>query len=84
MRQARNAAASSSSEFSKLLGSRLSILYTIEGDSEHPFSEAVGVLQKVDETPNGVILEILKKGGDISRVPKNDIVTMKVIPPRTI
>jgi hypothetical protein len=67
-----------------LLGSRLSILYRIEGDSEHPFSEAVGVLQKVDEVPSGVILEILKKGGAVTRIAKNDIVTLKVIPTRTI
>src|SRR5687767_673144 len=69
LHRVRSAAASSGIEFPKLLGSRLSILYKIKGDSEHPFSEAVGVLQKFDETPDGHILEILKKGGEVIRIP---------------
>lgn len=57
-----------------LLGKRLSLLYRIE-DEEHPMSEAVGVLQQVDEG----VLVLARADGSTRQVPLEDIVTLKVI-----
>ncbi|MEO7804554.1 MAG: hypothetical protein ABIS18_09490 [Actinomycetota bacterium] len=42
-------------------------------DSEHPFSEAVGLVQRIE---NGIYL-ILKRNGTTVEVPADKVVTLK-------
>ncbi|MBW3588462.1 MAG: hypothetical protein KY429_03495 [Actinobacteria bacterium] len=80
MLRARNAAANSPEDLSRLIGRKLTLLFKIEGDSEHPFSEAVGLLQRVVSTDSGSELYILKRNGEIVVVAESAIVSYKVIP----
>ena len=77
---ARNAAANSPEDLSRLIGRKLTLLFKIEGDSEHPFSETVGLLQRVVSTDSGSELHILKRNGEVVVVAESAIVSYKVIP----
>jgi hypothetical protein len=66
------------------LGERISILFRISGDDEHPFSEVTGVLMRVevgDEADRR--LHILRRSGEIVQVAEKDIVKLKMIPAAT-
>lgn len=58
---------------------RISVLYRIHDDPEHPFSEAVGVVQSVGagSSGEGPVLEVLRRDGHLVRVPGRDLVTFK-------
>lgn len=60
-----------------LLGAKVSLRYRIEGDSSHPFSEAIGVVQSVA----GGAATIVGRRGNTSRVPLADILAGKVFSP---
>lgn len=76
----RSAAADKSPEF--LIGQKVSILYRLPGDPEHPFSEAVGVVRRVDgKTEAERVLQVQKRDGTVLAVALADIVKMKVVPP---
>lgn len=63
------------------LGEKLSILYKIEGDPEHPFSEVVGLLQRVETAPDGGrILHVCRRNGVLVAVAEVDVIRMKFIP----
>lgn len=72
------------SDWRPLLGRKVSIRYRLHGD-EYPFSEAIGVLQKVDETPDGrARLEILTTRGDVVTVMSADVLAAKIFPARRL
>lgn len=63
------------------LGEKLSILFRIAGDPQHPFSEVVGVLQRVEELPGGGrVLHVCRRTGAVVTVAEADVVRMKFIP----
>lgn len=79
MRRARSAEANSPGK--QHLGQKLSVLYRIE-DSQHPFNEVVGVLQRVQGQDDGGhdTLMILRKSGELVEVGAEQIVSWKVVP----
>lgn len=78
---ARNAASSPGLE--SRLGEKLSILFRIAGDPDHPFSEAVGLLQRVAANAAGVrVLHVCRRDGSVVEVAEDDIVRLKFIPIR--
>lgn len=64
------------------LGERVSVLYTIQGDPEHPFSEVTGVLQRVTDAgePDARYL-ILRRNGEVVEVGQQSVVKLKLLPP---
>ena len=80
----RNAAASSPLSVTDLkqnLGRKVSIRFRVHGDTAHPFSEAIGMIQKVTQDDAGVdVVEIVNRRGSVSRVPVGDIVAGKFFP----
>ncbi|MBW3590541.1 MAG: hypothetical protein KY393_01605 [Actinobacteria bacterium] len=56
----------------------MSILFRIKGDPEHPFSEAVGVLQRIDSDPT--TYHVLRRSGEVVEVPEQSVVTLKLMP----
>lgn len=80
-RPARNAA--NSPELESRLGEKLSILFKIEGDPDHPFSEVVGLLQRVAvNAGGGRVLHVCRRDGSVVEVAEADIVRLKFIPIR--
>jgi hypothetical protein len=64
------------------LGEKLSILFRIEGDAEHPYSEVVGLLQRVDrDSRGGRVLLVCRRDGSLVEVPEADVIRLKFIPP---
>lgn len=59
------------------LGRKISMLYKIYSDPDHPFSEAVGTLQRVEQGEAGVAYHLVRKSGETLVVLKNDIVSLK-------
>jgi hypothetical protein len=62
-----------------LIGRRLSILYRIENET-HQFSEAAGLLERVEKSPGGDTMFIRKRNGDLVEVLASHVVKLKVIP----
>ncbi|GAC1374700.1 MAG: hypothetical protein NVSMB32_17770 [Actinomycetota bacterium] len=63
------------------LGEKLSILYRIEGDPEHPFSEVVGLLQRVERNADGArLLHVCRRSGAVVVVAEADVIRMKFVP----
>ena len=61
------------------LGRKVSIRYRLnEGD--HPFSEAIGVVQSVREGEDGQLVEILNRRGEVASVAARDVVAAKLFP----
>ena len=62
------------------LGRKVSLRYKLH-DSDHPFSEAIGVVASVrtDES-GGQILEVLTRSGETRSVPVVDVVASKLFP----
>jgi hypothetical protein len=75
--------ASSERRLESRLGERLSILYRITGDPEHPYSEVVGVLQRVAAGDGGRVLHICRRDASVVAVAETDVVRMKFLPPRS-
>lgn len=61
------------------LGSRISLLFKITGDPSHPFSEAVGVLQRVERRGDKTTYSILRRSGEAVEVPDEAIVKFKLL-----
>jgi hypothetical protein len=64
------------------LGERVSVLFTIQGDPDHPFSEVTGVLQRVTGAggPDARYL-ILRRNGEVVEVSQQSVVKLKLLPP---
>lgn len=69
----------SNSEHRRHLGRRLSILYRLEDDEEHPFSEAVGYLQRVDGQGENEVLVLTRSDASIVEVRSSSIVRLKIV-----
>ncbi|MGI8425687.1 MAG: hypothetical protein ACR2FO_02350 [Actinomycetota bacterium] len=87
--QARNAAASKGlsgkgpSELSEAnLGDRVSILYRIHGNADYPFSEVVGVVQRVERGGPRPIYQVCRRTGELVPVPADDVVKLRLLGPR--
>ncbi|HEY8199842.1 MAG TPA: hypothetical protein VII47_00650 [Actinomycetota bacterium] len=62
------------------LGQKVSILYRLHG-GEHPFSEIVGIVQRIAEDPSrGPLIAVLRRNGMLVEVPRADVVRMKIVP----
>lgn len=62
------------------LGRKVSLRYKLH-DSDHPFSEAIGVVASVETDASGnQILSVLTRSGDTRSVPANDVVAGKLFP----
>jgi hypothetical protein len=72
-----------SSRIEQHLGEKLSILFRIEGDPEHPYSEVVGLLQRVTVDEAGArTLAVCRRDGSVVEVAEADVVRLKFIPIR--
>ena len=72
----RNAA----SNWTSLLGRKVSIRYRLHGDPEHPFSEAIGVVMAVEGSDRGEHITILTRRGDEVVVSAEDVLAQKTFP----
>jgi hypothetical protein len=64
------------------LGEKLSVLYRIGGDPQHPFSEVVGLLQRVDVDDEGRrVLHVCRRDGSLVAVAEPDVIRLKFVPP---
>jgi hypothetical protein len=70
-------------ELEQHLGGKLSILFRIEGDPEHPYSEVVGLLQRVSGDEGARTLAVCRRDGSVVEVAEADIVRLKFIPIRS-
>ena len=62
------------------LGRKVSLRYKLH-DSDHPFSEAIGVVASVRSGPSGAqVLDVLTRSGETRSVPVDDIVASKLFP----
>jgi hypothetical protein len=72
-----------SSGIEQRLGEKLSILFRIEGDLEHPYSEVIGLLQRVTVDEAGArTLAVCRRDGSVVEVAEADVVRLKFIPIR--
>lgn len=62
------------------LGEKVSILFRIPGDPEHPFSEVIGLVQQIDRSGSAPVYRIVRRSGEVVSVPETDVVKVKVIP----
>jgi hypothetical protein len=69
----------SSPEHRRHLGRRLSILYRLEEDDEHPFSEAVGYLQRIDGDGENEVLVLTRPDASTVEVKASAIVRLKIV-----
>lgn len=68
-------------DWSKLLGRKVSVRYKLHADPGLPSaSEAIGVVMNVGQAGDGQIVKIVTKRGEVREVPAADIVAGKVWP----
>ncbi|MGQ0678262.1 MAG: putative acetyltransferase [Actinomycetota bacterium] len=65
------------------LGERISILFRIGGDPEHPFSEVTGVLMRIAAGESTRTFHVVRRTGEVVEVPEDAVVKLKLIPPGT-
>ena len=66
-------------DWTEHLGSKVSIRYRIQGDPDHSFSEAVGVVQSATEDADGrVVVTIVDRRGSVVAVDAADVTAAKV------
>jgi hypothetical protein len=66
------------------LGEKISILFRIEGDPDHPYSEVVGLLQRVAVDESGArTLAVCQRDGSVVEVAETDVIRLKFIPIRS-
>jgi len=66
------------------LGEKISILFRIEGDPDHPYSEVVGLLQRVAVNEAGArTLAVCRRDGSVVEVAEADVIRLKFIPIRS-
>jgi hypothetical protein len=71
-------------DLGRRLGEKLSILFRIEGDQEHPYSEVVGLLQRVAVDQAGArTLAVCRRDGSVVEVAEADVIRLKFIPIRS-
>ena len=71
-------------DFQRRLGEKLSILFRIEGDPDHPYSEVVGLLQRVAVNEAGArTLAVCRRDGSVVEVAEADVIRLKFIPIRS-
>jgi len=71
-------------DLKRRLGEKLSILFRIEGDPDHPYSEVVGVLQAVAVNEAGArTLAVCRRDGSVVEVAEADVLRLKFIPVRS-
>lgn len=64
------------------LGERVSILFSIEGDPEHPFSEVVGVLMRVTDAEGPeACYSIVRRSGEVVEVRRDAVLSLKLMAP---
>ena len=70
--------------FQRRLGEKISILFRIEGDPDHPYSEVVGLLQRVAVSESGArTLAVCRRDGSVVEVAETDVIRLKFIPIRS-
>lgn len=75
---ARSAEANNPTELTEQdLGRKISVLFKIDSDPDHPFNEAVGMLQRVEHSEAGVAYHLVRKSGETVVVPRDAIVSLK-------
>ena len=63
------------------LGRKVSLRYKLHDDTEHPFSEAIGVVASIGTDDDGKqTLAVLTRSGGTRSVPVDDIVASKLFP----
>ena len=75
-RRARSAAANSVSNPAELLGKKVSFYFATPNDPEFGHSEAVGVVQRIDDDRG---FHVLKRDGTVVTIPAANVVKMKII-----
>lgn len=64
------------------LGERVSILFSIEGDPEHPFSEVVGVLMRITDADGPeACYSVVRRSGEVVEVRRDAVRALKRMPP---
>ena len=58
----------------------MSLRYRTHDDPEHPFSEAIGVVQSVDGSGDATRISIVNRRGSVTEVPIVDIEAAKAFP----
>jgi hypothetical protein len=63
------------------LGERVSMLFKIEGDPEHPFSEVVGVLMRVTDAGGpDATYSVIRRSGEVVEVRQDKVMALKLMP----
>lgn len=78
MRRVRSGASERSEFPEPKLGQKVSILFRIDGDPQHPFSEVVGIVQRISEENR--VYHVVKRDGTLVEVPAADVVKLKIVP----
>jgi len=66
------------------LGEKISVLFRIEGDPDHPYSEVVGLLQRVAVSESGArTLAVCRRDGSVVEVAETDVIRLKFVPIRS-
>ena len=63
-----------------LLGRKISIRYALDGDPQHPFSEAIGVVARVSGGREDQTIAILGRSGEEKIVRCDRVLAGKVFP----
>jgi hypothetical protein len=71
-------------DLQRRLGEKISVLFRIEGDPDHPYSEVVGLLQRVAVSESGArTLAVCRRDGSVVEVAEADVIRLKFIPVRS-
>jgi hypothetical protein len=63
------------------LGERVSMLFKVEGDPEHPFSEVVGVLMRVTDAGGpDATYSVIRRSGEVVEVRQDKVMALKLMP----
>jgi hypothetical protein len=63
-------------DWKPLLGRKVSVRYRLPEDPEHPFSEAIGIVQFVDAKR----IEIINRRGEVAAIDPSDVLAAKIFP----
>ncbi|MDQ3985288.1 MAG: hypothetical protein M3280_02165 [Actinomycetota bacterium] len=70
----------SEQDWKQSLGRKVSIRFRLHDEREHPFSEAIGMVQSVRGEGESVEIEIVNRTGKVTSVPLADIEAAKLFP----
>jgi hypothetical protein len=68
-------------DWSYLIGRKVSVRYALSGDPEHPFSEAIGMVGSVGGNGAEASVTIFTKRGERVTIRAGDVLAAKVFPP---